>query len=183
MSELNLNTFFSSITETTRDDNKLNIDYTDLSYGYTVDTHGDFLIAGAPILSTSPSENQSGRASFKYNSETQKHDLIKNFIVHLHKMDWHTKIEMITVSSYYQKLVISYRRRDDFNDDFGKSVSIHDTICAIGSPMSHINGKNTDQPTGHIFVYEKTKVEKRIGESLMFLREHDSKFRESVCVT
>ena len=159
MSELNLNTFFSSINETTRDDNKLNIDYTDLSYGYTVDTHGDFLIAGAPILSTSPSENQSGRASLhKYNSETQKHDLVKNFycpftqngLAHENRND-NCQFILSEIGD-----IIS-NEETTLNDDFGKSVSIHDTICAIGSPMSHINGKNTDQPTGHIFVYEKNK--------------------------
>ncbi len=185
VSEMNLNTFFSSINETTRDDNKLNIDYTDLSYGYTVDTHGDFLIAGAPILSTSPSENQSGRASLhKYNSETQKHDLIKNFycpftqngLAHENRND-NCQFILSEIGD-----IIS-NEETTLNDDFGKSVSIHDTICAIGSPMSHINGKNTDQPTGHIFVYEKNKGGKENwGIINVFEGTPDSKFGESVCV-
>ena len=39
------------------------------------------------------------------------------------------------------------------NDNFGESVELGWGVCAIGSPQSHITGKNTDQPTGPMFLY------------------------------
>tara|TARA_B100001093_G_scaffold215047_1_gene206347 strand:+ start:25076 stop:34474 length:9399 start_codon:yes stop_codon:yes gene_type:complete len=183
ISELNLNSFFNSISETSSVDQKINIDYTDLSYGYEVDSHGDFLLSGAPTLSTSISENQSGRASLhKFNPISKKHELVKNFycpftqngLAHENRNDNCQFIitELEDVISTENFLV---------NDDFGKSVSINESICAIGSPKSHINGRNNDQPTGHIFIYEKNKGGKENwGIINVFEGTPDSDFGESI---
>lgn len=186
VNEMNLNSnIFGSISETTSSDNKINIDYTDLSYGYTLDTHGDFLLSGAPILSDSASENQSGRASLhKYNPKTQKHEIIKNFycpftqngIAHENRND---NCEFILTE--LDDIISS----EDFlvNDDFGKSVSINDTICAIGSPGSHINGRHTEQATGHVFVYHKDKGGKENwGIVNVFEGTPNSEFGHSVSI-
>ena len=43
------------------------------------------------------------------------------------------------------------------NDQFGNSLQIDETICAIGSPRSHIRGTPDEHRTGHVFIYEKNK--------------------------
>ena len=185
ISELNLNSFFSSISETSSVDSKITIDYTDLSYGYAVDSHGDFLVTGAPILSTSPSENQSGRASLhKFNTTTKQHELVKNFYCPFTQNGIAQENRNDNCQFIITELddVIS---TEDFlvNDNFGKSVSINETICAIGSPMSHINGRNNDQPTGHVFIYEKDKGGKENwGIVNVFEGTPDSEFGASISI-
>ena len=185
VSEINLNTFFTSITESSSTDAKLKVDYTDLSYGHSLDSHGDFLIVGAPILSSSPSENQSGRASLhKYNNTTKKHEIIKNFYCPFTQNGIARENTNDNCQFILSELgdIISNENLI-VNDNFGKSVAISDTICAIGSPNSHINGRNTDQSTGHIFVYDKNKGGKENwGIINVFEGLPDSEFGESVSV-
>ena len=185
ISELNLNSFFSSISETSSTDSKVNVDYTDLSYGFTVDSHGDFLLTGAPILPSSPSENQAGRASLhKFNPTSKQHELVKNFYCPFTQNGIAQENRNDNCQFIITELdnVIS---TEDFlvNDNFGKSVSINETICAIGSPLSHINGRNNDQPTGHVFIYEKNKGGKENwGIINVFEGTPDSEFGESISI-
>ena len=185
ISELNLNSFFSSISETSSTDSKVNVDYTDLSYGFTIDSYGDFLLTGAPILPTSPSENQAGRASLhKFNPTSTQHELVKNFYCPFTQNGIAQENRNDNCQFIITELddVIS---TEDFlvNDNFGKSVSINETICAIGSPVSHINGRNNDQPTGHVFIYEKNKGGKENwGIINVFEGTPDSEFGESISI-
>ena len=159
ISEVGLNKFIIANSETSSADKKINIDYTDLTYGYVVASSDDYFISGAPILTDSPSELQSGRASLhKYDKSTKRFELLREFYCPFTQ----SGIAHETGNDNCQFILtelgnIVTSENSLINDSFGKSVELRGDICAVGSPNSHITGRNSDQATGHIFVYDKNK--------------------------
>ena len=185
ISELNLNNNLTNISETKSLDNKLNVDYSDLTFGYSVDSYGDYMISGAPVLPTSPSELQTGTAIlYKYNYDFKEYKEIKKF----YSPFTQSGLAQETANDNCQFLMtemgdIITDEDANINDNFGKTVSINDDICAIGSPNSHISGVSSEQQTGHIFIYEKNKGgSENWGLINVFEGTADSEFGNSISI-
>ena len=62
------------------DDDEVIFDHSDLSHGHSLSSSGNYLLVGAPVSPTSPSELQTGKATlYKNNKETNRFETVKEF--------------------------------------------------------------------------------------------------------
>jgi hypothetical protein len=128
-------------------------------FGKTTESNRDYLIVGSSVDETAIEESQSGSAVlFKKEKSTGKFKCIRKFYCpfsqnglatesgHDHNNLLMKEIRGVVLANNYSQ-----------NDNFGSSLQLTDTICAIGSPRSHIRGSTSEQRTGHVFMYEKSK--------------------------
>lgn len=184
ISELRLGPSFKSVTQTTSTDD-LNINYSDMSFGYSVESYGNYLFVGAPVLESSPSDLQTGRATLhKYNLNNKKFEVLKEFYCPFTQNGYSQENTNDNCSFILTELGdILSNEKTSINDNFGKTIAIEQNICAIGSPSSHITGETNEQPTGHLFIYDKNKGgEDNWGLINVFEGEPDSEFGASISI-
>ena len=185
ISEITMKSQSHVIDETFSTSKKLYFDYSDIAFGHSLASHDDYFISGSPVLSTSPSDMQTGHAAiYKHNSETKKFELLKSFYCPFTQSGISQELQTDNTGFLLTELGDVISTPDVFiTDNFGKSVEIGQSVCAIGSPNSHITGKNNDQPTGHVFVYERNKggVD-NWGLINIFEGEPDSEFGSSISI-
>jgi hypothetical protein len=159
ISEINLNSVNIVIDENTSDENKMYFDYSDITFGSSLASHDKYFISGSPVLPTSPSDMQSGRATlYKYISENSKFEILKNFYCPFTQSGLAQEQQNDNTGFILTEIgnIISNGTTTP-NDNFGKALDLGWGICAIGSPQSSIAGVDNEFATGHVFIYDKGK--------------------------
>ena len=130
-----------------------------------ISSNNKYILVGSPVDESAVDESQSGSATlFKHDEQNKKFRCLKKFYcpfsqngLALEMRQDHNDLLLKEISDVL--LGSDY----SLNDQFGNSLQIDETICAIGSPRSHIRGTPDEHRTVMYSSTKKIKEERIIG--------------------